>query len=151
AADAPADAIDGPQPDNNGIMPPSVTAQTVGGVIVSDSTQGRVSSVSHEGLTLLGGGAQTSFYQAADIVPSVLVESPDPYGLSNTRNISISGKSSFHLSRNINGLPIMGIVGGADLYDLENISRLDVYRGAIPADRSLGVSNASGVIDQIIL
>lgn len=141
----------GPRSDSQGVMPPSVTAQTVGGIIVSDPTLGRVSSVSREGLNLLGGGAQTNFYQAADIIPSVSFESPDPFGLSNTRNINIAGKGDFHLSRNINGLPIMGIVGGNDLYDLENISRLDVYRGVIPADRSLGVSNASGVIDQIIL
>ncbi len=141
----------GIQFDSQGVLPPSVTAQTVGGVIVSDPTLGRVSSVSREGINILGGGAQTSFYQAADILPSVVVESPDPFGLSNTRNINIGGKGDFHLSRNINGLPIMGIVGGNDLYDLENISRLDVYRGPIPADKSLGVSNASGVIDQIIL
>jgi len=141
----------GLQMDSQGVLPPSVTAQTVGGVIVSDPTLGRVSSVSREGLNILGGGAQTSFYQGADIIPSVVVESPDPFGLSNTRNINIAGKGDFHLSRNINGLPIMGIVGGNDLYDLENIARLDVYRGPIPADKSLGVSNASGVIDQIIL
>ncbi|HEX2841352.1 TonB-dependent receptor [Hyphomicrobium sp.] len=132
-------------------LPQSVTSQVVGGVIVTDPDLGRVSSVTHEGLTLLGGGAQTSFYQAANILPSVNVESPDPYGLSATRNINIAGKSDFHLSRNINGLPVAGIVGGADLYDLENIYRLDVYRGPIPADKSLGMSNASGVIDQIIL
>ena len=130
---------------------PSVTSKIVGGVIVTNPDLGRVSSVTREGLTLFGGGAQTSFYQAANILPSVNVESPDPYGLSATRNINIAGKSDFHLSRNINGLPIAGIVGGADLYDLENIYRLDVYRGAIPADKSLGMSNASGVIDQIIL
>ena len=130
---------------------PSVTSKIVGGVIVTNPDLGRVSSVTREGLTLFGGGAQTSFYQAANILPSVNVESPDPYGLSATRNINIAGKSDFHLSRNINGLPVAGIVGGADLYDLENIYRLDVYRGAIPADKSLGMSNASGVIDQIIL
>lgn len=141
----------GPHSDSQGVKTPSVTAQTVGGVIVSDPTLGRVSSVSREGLNILGGAAQTNFYQAADIIPSVSFESPDPFGLSNTRNINIAGKGDFHLSRNINGLPIMGIVGGNDLYDLENIGRLDVYRGPVPADRSLGVSNASGVIDQIIL
>ncbi|MBA2124763.1 TonB-dependent receptor [Hyphomicrobium methylovorum] len=137
--------------DSQGVRPPSVTAQTVGGVIISDPTPGRVSSVSREGLNILGGAGQSSFYQAADIIPSVLVSSPDPFGLSNSRNINIGGKSDFHLSRNINGLPIMGIVGANDLYDLQNISRLDVYRGVIPADRSLGISNATGVIDQIIL
>jgi iron complex outermembrane receptor protein len=132
-------------------MPPSVTSQTVGGIIVADPVLGRVSSVTHEGLSLFGGGAQTSFYKAADILPSILVESPDPYGLSGTRNINIAGKSDFHLARTINGLPVAGIVGGGDLYDLENIYRLDVYRGPIPADKSLGISNASGVIDQRIL
>lgn len=143
--------VHGLQLDSQGILAPSVTAQTVGGVIVSDPTLGRASSVSREGINILGGPAQTSFYQAASIIPSVNVESPDPFGLSATRNINISGKGDFHLSRTINGLPIMGIVGGNDLYDLQNVSRLDVYRGPIPADRSLGISNASGVINQVLL
>lgn len=132
-------------------LPQSVTASTVGGVLVIDQDVGRVSSVTHQGLTIFGGGAQTSFYQAASILPSVGVESPDPFGLSATRNINVAGKGDFHLTRNINGLPIYGIVGGADLYDLEDIARLDVYRGPIPADKSFGISNATGVIDQIIL
>ena len=143
--------VHGLQLDSQGILAPSVTAQTVGGVIVSDPTLGRASSVSREGINILGGPAQTSFYQAASIIPSVNVESPDPFGLSATRNINIAGKGDFHLSRTINGLPIMGIVGGNDLYDLQNVSRLDVYRGPIPADRSLGISNASGVINQVLL
>lgn len=109
------------------------------------------SSVTPQGIAILGGPAQTSFYQALTMVPSVLVESPDPYGLSPTRNISIRGKGDFHLSKNIEGLPLMGIVGGTDLYDLENIRRIDVYRGAVPSDQGLGLSNASGVINQLIL
>jgi len=110
-----------------------------------------VSSVSGQGISVLGGPAQTSFYQALTMSPSVLVESPDPYGLSPTRNINIRGKGDFHLSKNIEGLPIMGIVGGTDLYDLENIRRIDVYRGAVPSEQSLGLSNASGVVNQLIL
>lgn len=110
-----------------------------------------VGSVTGQGISILGGPAQTSFYQALTMMPSVLVESPDPYGLSPTRNISIRGKGDFHLSKNIEGLPIMGIVGGTDLYDLENIRRIDVYRGAVPSDQSLGLSNASGVVNQLIL
>lgn len=110
-----------------------------------------ISSVTQEGIAILGGPAQTSFYQPLDLIPSVLVESPDPYGLSPTRNINIRGKGDFHLSRNVEGLPLMGIVGGADLFDLENIRRIDVYRGAVPSDKGLGLSNASGVINQLIL
>lgn len=151
APEASAEVMDAPLDAGNNRLPPSVTSQVVGTVVVTSPDLGRTSSITHEGLTLLGGGAQTSFYQAANIVPSVNVESPDPYGLSGTRNINIAGKSDFHLSRNINGLPIAGIVGGADLYDLENLYSLDVYRGPIPANKSLGMSNASGVIDQTIL
>lgn len=110
-----------------------------------------VGSVAGQGIAILGGPGQTSFYQALTMMPSVLVESPDPYGLSPTRNISIRGKGDFHLSKNIEGLPIMGIVGGTDLYDLENIRRIDVYRGAAPSDQGLGLSNASGVVNQLIL
>jgi iron complex outermembrane receptor protein len=109
------------------------------------------SSVTQQGIAILGGPAQTSFYQALTMVPSVLVESPDPYGLSPTRNINIRGKGDFHLSKNIEGLPLAGIVGGTDLYDLENIRRIDVYRGAVPSDQGLGLSNASGVVNQLIL
>jgi iron complex outermembrane receptor protein len=109
------------------------------------------SSVTPQGIAILGGPAQTSFYQALTMTPSVLVESPDPYGLSPTQNINIRGKGDFHLSKNIEGLPLMGIVGGTDLYDLENIRRIDIYRGAVPSDQSLGLSNASGVINQLIL
>jgi len=89
-------------------LPPSVTSQVAGTVVVTEADLGRVSSVTREGLNLMGGAAQTSFYQAADIVPSIIVASPDPYGLSPTRNINIAGKSDFHLARNINGLPIFG-------------------------------------------
>jgi iron complex outermembrane receptor protein len=110
-----------------------------------------VSSVTREGIAILGGPGQVSSYQPLDLIPSVSVESPDPYGLSNTRNINIRGKGDFHLSKNIEGLPIGGIVGGTDLYDLENIGRIDLYRSAMPANVGLGISNATGVIDQRIL
>ena len=133
------------------VPPIEVNASQQQGVAVPDPQPAPVTSITPEGLSLMGGPAQTSSYQAADAVPSVLVESPDPYGLSPTRNISIRGKSDFHLSKNIEGLPIYGIVGGADLIDLENVQRLDVYRSSIPADKSLSISHATGLIDQRIL
>lgn len=144
-------------PQNQQFAPPQQQQQPVGVLAPQNqilSTLPRpagASSVTQQGIAILGGPAQTSFYQALTMVPSVLVESPDPYGLSPTRNINIRGKGDFHLSKNIEGLPLMGIVGGTDLYDLENIRRIDVYRGAVPSDQGLGLSNASGVINQLIL
>lgn len=120
-------------------------------VLSTGPTLPGASSVSPQGIAILGGPAQTSFYQALTMVPSVTYGSPDPYGLSPTRNINIRGKGDFHLSRNIEGVPLMGIVGGTDLFDLENIRRIDIYRGAVPSDQGLGISNATGVINQLIL
>lgn len=109
------------------------------------------SSVTQEGLDLLGGPAQTNLYAPLNLVPSFNYESPDPYGLSPTRNINIRGKSDFHVTRNIDGLPVTGIVGGTDLIDLENVAQVDVYRGGIPANQGLGMSNATGAVDQLLL
>jgi hypothetical protein len=48
-------------------------------------------------------------------------------------------------------LPITGIVGGADLIDLNNLARIDLYRGSLQANQGLGFSSAAGQLDQIML
>lgn len=119
-------------------------------VMVSEPQPTPKSSVTREGLDLLGGPAQTSLYAPLNLVPSFNYESPDPYGLTPTRNINIRGKSDFHVTRNIEGLPVTGIVGGTDLIDLENVGQVDVYRGGMPANQGLGISNATGAVDQLL-
>jgi iron complex outermembrane recepter protein len=119
--------------------------------MISDPQPTPKSSVTKTGLDLLGGPAQTSLYAPLDLMPSVIVESPDPYGLSPNRNINIRGKGDFHISRTIQGVPLAGIVGGTDLFDLENVEQVDVYRGGLSANQGLGVSNASGSVDQRLL
>lgn len=120
-------------------------------LIVSDPQPTPRSSVTKAGIDLLGGPAHTSIYAPLDLMPSVIVESPDPYALSPTRNINIRGKDDFHIARDVEGLPIYGIVGGTDLFDLENVAREDVYRGGLAANQGLGVSNATGAVDQLLL
>ena len=110
-----------------------------------------VTSATPEGIRILGGPAQASSYKPLDLMPSVIEDSADPYGLSFTRSITVRGVSDFFLSRMIDGLPIMGIVGGADLIDLNNLARLDLYRGSLQADQGLGFSNAAGALDMIVL
>lgn len=121
------------------------------GPLVVDPQPAPRTSVNRQGMDLFGGPAQTSLYAPLDAVPSVNVQSPDPYGLSTTRNLNIRGKSDFHTTRNVEGLPLTGIVGGADLFDLENVGRIDVYRGSLQANQGLGISNAAGVVDQRLL
>ncbi|WP_198022893.1 TonB-dependent receptor [Methylosinus sp. LW3] len=109
------------------------------------------SSVTMEGIKILGGPAQASSYKVLDMMPSVIEDSADPYGLSFNRSITVRGVSDFFLARTINGLPIQGIVGGADLFDLDDIGRVDLYRGSIPANQGFGFSNAAGVLDLNLL
>ncbi len=118
--------------------------------MVSDPQPTPKSSVTKAGLTLLGGPSQTSPLMPLDLMPSVVEAGSDPFGLQG-RTINIRGKSSFHLSNTVEGLPIMGIVGGADLFDLEDVAQEDLYRGGLQAGQGLAISNASGSIDQRLL
>lgn len=110
-----------------------------------------MSSVGREGIRLLGGPAQASSYKPLDLLPSVIEDSSDPYGLSFNRSITVRGVSDFFLSRNINGLPIAGIVGGADLVDLNNVGEINLYRGSLQANQGLGFSSAAGSLDLRLL
>jgi len=117
----------------------------------TDNTPTPKTSVTRQGIQILGGPAQASSYKALDMMPSVIEDSADPYGLSFNRSITVRGVSDFFLARTINGLPIQGIVGGADLFDLDDIGRVDLYRGSIPSNQGLGFSNAAGVLDLNLL
>lgn len=120
-------------------------------LMMSDPQPTPKSSTTKAGIELLGGPAQGSIYAPLDLMPSVIVESPDPYGLSPTRNINIRGKGDFHITRSVEGLPLTGIVGGTDMFDLENVEQTDLYRGGLAANQGLGISNASGAVDQRLL
>ena len=135
-------------------------AGSVAEVVVTGSASASMSTavgpnpsntVTRDGLAVFGGPAQISSFQAAQLVPGVIANSADPYGLSFTRALNVRGKSDFFLSRDIDGLPLAGIVGGADLFDLEDVAIEKVYAGAILADQGFGVSNATGVLDQTLL
>ncbi len=117
----------------------------------SDKAANPKSTITMEGIRILGGPAQASSYKPLDLLPSVIEDSADPYGLSFNRSITIRGVSDFFMSRTTNGLPITGIVGGADLFDLNNLASIDVYRGSLQANQGFGFSNVAGVLDQRLL
>lgn len=107
--------------------------------------------VSRDGIRALAGPAQTSPWKALQLAPSVNYQSADSYGLGNRMSFRIRGKSSSHVGRTVNGLPIAGEPGfasgkgGGDLFDLENLSSIVLMRGAVPAGSGLGFSNSSVV------
>ena len=106
------------------------------------------SQVSREGVAVLGGPAQTNPFRLVDLMPSVNAESADGYGLTATRNLNLRGKGDFHLSRNIDNIPLTAFnTGAGDLFDLENVASFELYRGAIPANASLSVSHTTGVMN----
>jgi iron complex outermembrane receptor protein len=113
----------------------------------TDNAPNPKSSVTRQGIQILGGPAQASSYKPLDLMPSVIEDSGDPYGLSFNRSITVRGVTDFFLSKTINGLPIQGIVGGADLFDLNDIGRIDLYRGSLQANQGLGFSSAAGALD----
>ncbi len=109
------------------------------------------SQVSREGVTVLGGPAQSNPNRLLDLMPSVNVESADGYGLSATRNLNLRGKGDFHMTRNVEGLPLTGTGhGAADMFDLENVADFELYRGAMPAGAGLGVSNTTGATNMTL-
>jgi iron complex outermembrane receptor protein len=126
--------------------------QAEGSLVTPDPQPNPKSTVNRAGLDLLGGPGQTSAYSPLALMPSTVVESPDPYGFSEIRNLNIRGKSDYGgLARNVNGLPIAAKVGGADLFDLENVEQIDLYRGGLQAFQAINLYNNSGAIDQLLL
>lgn len=99
------------------------------------------------------GPAASSPFKAVANAPSVNFQSADPHGLTEvgfheTLKIRGVGQTGPASSRNIDNLPITVNPGGSKgILDMENVSAIDLYRGAAPADKSLGFSNLPGKID----
>lgn len=109
-------------------------------------------TVTKEGIQKLGGPAQTSIYQALRLLPSVTAETADPYGL-NTRtpfNFRVRGQAGIGTSMTVEGVPVWAQESPGprpDIFDMENLDRLTLYRGAIAPEKGLGAQNIAGNID----
>ncbi len=107
-------------------------------------------------LNKMGGPAQTNYYKAIDLLPGINVQTADATGVSSTQNIKVRGKSSFHIGRTVEDLPLTGIVGtngigGGELFDMENVSELNVYKGAVASDKGFSLSTSGGVVNANLL
>lgn len=112
-------------------------------------------TLTKKALDNIGGPAQSNYYKALDILPGVNVQTADMSGIG-AQNIKVRGKSSFHIGRTIEDLPLTGIVGangigGGELFDMENLSELNLYKGAVASDKGFSLSTSGGVINANLL
>lgn len=116
-----------------------------------DETVYTGSEITQKGMEIQGVKANTSIYEAIDILPGISVESPDPYGLSaENRYIRTRGVRGYLGAMSVEGVPNWGgnPIGPREyLYDTENLQSIDVYKGAVPADFSTGVGSRGGAIE----
>jgi iron complex outermembrane receptor protein len=107
------------------------------------------SSVTRKGIELLGTPAETSVYNALNILPGINVESFDPYGLSYSYS-RVRGLKDMYIGMTVEGIPNYGImpIGAREyIYDTENIESVSLYKGASPADLGTGSGNRGGAIE----
>ena len=113
------------------------------------------STLTRETIAQSAGPAQTSVFRAIEMLPSVHVETQDPYGFTfSPTAIRIRGQQAIGMSTMIEGVPNWAISSPgprADMFDVENIQSITVYRGAIPSGDGLGAQNTAGVLDISIL
>lgn len=106
-------------------------------------------SVTKKGIKLLGTPAKSSVYNALDILPGLNVESKDPYGLSG-KDMRIRGAKGYYIGMTVEGIPnygIMPIGAREDIYDMENMESVSLYKGASPADLGTGSGNRGGSME----
>ncbi len=115
-------------------------------------------AITRESLPTLGGAGQVNPYLAVTTLPSVVAQNPDAYGLGNlvggTKGIRIRGESNPHGAiGTVEGLPLFGLSPGPGslfLFDMENLSRISLYEGAIPPDK-LAIFTTQGVLNSDVL
>ncbi|TCO05405.1 TonB-dependent receptor [Natronoflexus pectinivorans] len=106
-------------------------------------------ALTSKGLSIGGAPASASVYHALDILPGVLTEGIDGYGLSD-KSVRIRGIRSTFSGMTLEGFPNYGIMPiGArdDIYDMENIESIALYKGASPADLGTATGSKGGAIE----
>ncbi len=107
------------------------------------------SAITENGLKLMGTSALNSVYNAMDLMPGVNVESNDAYGLSG-KSVRIRCVKDNFSGMTIDGFPNYGImpIGARDnIYDLENMQQIALFKGATPSDLGTATGSKGGAIE----
>ena len=106
------------------------------------------SMVTRAGISLAGAGATGSVFKVLDLLPGVDTELQDPLGIAG-KEMRIRGIRSMFAGMSVEGLPNYGImpVGPRDdIYDLENLESVGLYKGSTPLSLGTGSGNRGGTI-----
>lgn len=113
-------------------------------------------SYTKRAIDTLGKQTNINVFKVVDMEPSVSFSSVDAFGSNESsyhdpiriRGKNQSGPGGVLL---IEGLPMNSNPGGGKtIYDLENFSSIDVYKGYVPVDKSIGFSNLIGKVDMTV-
>ena len=106
-------------------------------------------------MDLGGTQAQTSVYNAINILPDVSVENADSSGLyAEGTNVRIRGVRNYLGAMTVEGIPNYGgaPMGPRDyIYNLQNFKAIKVYESAVPANLGVGVGDRGGAIELVPL
>jgi len=126
-------------------------------IIPTDTkTPSNVETYSEKGIHTFGHQGNINVFNVIEMSPSVNFTPVDQLGTNENGfhdSIRIRGKKQTGPGgiKNYDGIPISGNPGGGKtIFDMENIESVDVYKGYIPVDKSLGFSNLAGKIDLTI-
>ncbi len=113
--------------------------------------------VTGNALDSLNPESRMSSLRALSLLPSVNQQSVDPLGLADSSNyhesfrfrgVEATGGGNPSTPVNVENMPVSGRPGGgANIYDLENFRSISIYKGGIPADKAVGLTNIGGKID----
>ncbi len=106
-------------------------------------------SLDNESLKFSGEAGTNSIFNTISILPSINLDSDDPFGLGDKR-LRIRGTSDYFIGLTVDGIPMYGImpIGPRDyIFDSENFEKVKVYSGSTPADLMTGSGNRGGAIE----
>lgn len=105
--------------------------------------------ITQKGIEAIGTSANNSIHSTLGLVPSVSVQSTDPYGVGR-KDMRVRGVRSFLSGMTTEGIPNYGVspIGPReDMYDKENLKSVSLYKGAVPADIFSATGNRGGSVE----
>ncbi|MBN2331697.1 MAG: TonB-dependent receptor [Deltaproteobacteria bacterium] len=106
------------------------------------------SMVTTAGMELSGAAGLNSVFKALDLLPGINTELQDPFGIA-SKSVRIRGVQSLFAGMTVEGLPnygIMPIGPRDDIYDMENMESIGLYKGSTPLNLGTGSGNRGGTI-----
>ncbi len=125
---------------------------------LAGNDEGMFRTLSAQTLETLQGVTATNYFKSLQMLPSVNVETHDPYALSVDQNMlrvrGQVGDTFSRLSTTLEGVPFgvnVGQSGSGYIVDRENVQKLSFASGIMPVNSALGLGSTAGALDMKLL